>query len=97
VFSPEVARALSAPGRVSGETTDAAVRLTSLTTREREVLIEVASGATNKQIAARLGISVRTVESHREAVMRKLGIHGVAALTRFALDAGLRLRSTTES
>ena len=64
-------------------------RIESLTTRERDVLIEIARGRTNKEIAGRFGISVRTVESHREALMKKLGLRGAASLTRFALDAGL--------
>ena len=53
------------------------------------MLIEIARGRTNKEIANHFAISVRTIESHREAVMRKLGLRGVASLTRFALDAGL--------
>lgn len=69
-------------------------RLAVLTQREREVLIEIARGASNKQIAARLGISVRTVESHREALMRKLQLRGTASLTRFAVDSGLVERHT---
>lgn len=61
----------------------------SLTARERDVLMAIARGATNKEIAAELGISVRTVESHRESVMKKLNIRGAAGLTRFAIDSGL--------
>jgi DNA-binding NarL/FixJ family response regulator len=53
------------------------------------VLVEIARGRSNKGIGARFGISVRTVESHREALMRKLAIHGTAALTRLAIDHGL--------
>ena len=64
-------------------------RLQQLTGREREVLVAIARGASNKEVAAQLGISVRTVESHRESVMRKLDVRGTAALTRFAVDAGL--------
>lgn len=63
--------------------------LSSLTAREREVLVQIAAGRTNKQIAGSLGISPRTVESHRETLMRKLAIRTVAGLTRFALEAGL--------
>jgi DNA-binding NarL/FixJ family response regulator len=47
-------------------------------------------GHTNKAIAAQLGISRRTVEAHRESLMRKLEIHSVAGLTRFALEAGMQ-------
>jgi DNA-binding NarL/FixJ family response regulator len=53
------------------------------------VLTRVASGRTNRETAAELGISVRTVETHRDSLMRKLGIHTVAELTRFALENGL--------
>lgn len=63
--------------------------LAELTSREREVLLEIARGRSNKEIGAQFSISVRTVESHREAVMRKLGIRGTAALTRFAISHGL--------
>ena len=58
-------------------------------TREREVLRHIAEGASNKEIAQQLGISVRTVESHRDSLMRKVGIKSVAGLTRLALRSGL--------
>lgn len=67
----------------------AAGQLDQLTSREREVLIGVARGQMNKEIGAQLGISVRTVESHRDSLMRKLQLRSPAALTRFALEAGL--------
>jgi DNA-binding NarL/FixJ family response regulator len=57
-----------------------------LTARERDVLEGIARGLTNKEIAAELGISHRTVETHRESLMRKLGIRTVAGLTRYVLD-----------
>jgi DNA-binding NarL/FixJ family response regulator len=60
-----------------------------LTARERQVLIGVAEGHTNREIAKQLGISPRTVESHRENLMKKLGVRTVAGLTRLALEAGL--------
>lgn len=56
-----------------------------LSDREREVLVHVAEGLSNKDIASRLGVGVRTVETHREHIMRKLDIHTVAGLTRFAV------------
>lgn len=61
----------------------------SLTSREREVLTLIASGNSNKEAAATLGISPRTVESHRDSVMRKLGARNVADLTRIAIESGL--------
>jgi two-component system nitrate/nitrite response regulator NarL len=60
-----------------------------LSNREREVLTHIAEGFSNKEIATRLGVGVRTVETHRERIMRKLNIHSVAGLTRFALAKGL--------
>jgi len=71
-----------------GDAAGAAASLELLTAREREVLDGVARGLTNKEIASELGISHRTVETHRESLMRKLGIRTVAGLTRFVLDAG---------
>ena len=72
-----------------GLQTNAAQRLELLTKRERDVLVGIASGRTNKEIAADLKLSPRTVESYRETLIRKLGIPSVAGLTRFAIDAGL--------
>jgi len=60
-----------------------------LSPREREVLVGIAEGLGNKEIASRLGVSVRTVETHRERIMRKLDIHCIAGLTRFAINEGL--------
>ena len=60
-----------------------------LTAREREILVHIAEGLTNKEIGAKLGISTRTVEAHRDSLMRKIGIRTVAGLTRLALEQGL--------
>lgn len=62
-----------------------------LTPREREILAHIADGATNREIGTRLGISTRTVEAHRDSLMRKLGIRTVAGLTRLAIEQGLTL------
>ena len=83
-FSPPVARHLAAA--VQDGSQRPAGSLAALTARERDVLVGVASGRTNRETAAALGISVRTVETHRDSLMRKLGIHTVAELTRFALE-----------
>ena len=64
-------------------------RLDSLTAREIEVLVMVAQGHTNRSIAEELGISPRTVETHRERVMAKLRIRTVAGLTRFVVEHSL--------
>ncbi|HEV2209741.1 MAG TPA: response regulator transcription factor [Verrucomicrobiae bacterium] len=60
-----------------------------LTAREREVLVLIAQGQSNKEIASKLGIGVRTIETHRERIMRRLDIHSVAGLTKFAIANGL--------
>jgi DNA-binding NarL/FixJ family response regulator len=85
-FSPEVARvAMEKFVRGRDEPTAAA----QLTHREREVLTQIAEGLSNKEVANLLGMGVRTVETHRERIMNKLGIRSVAGLTKFALQEGL--------
>jgi DNA-binding NarL/FixJ family response regulator len=64
-------------------------RVDDLTTREAEVLQLIAEGQANKQIAAELSISIKTVEKHRQQVMNKLNIHDVAGLTRHAIARGI--------
>lgn len=59
-----------------------------LSEREREVLCEVARGYSNKEVAGRLGISVKTVETHKANVMSKLGLTGRAEIVRYALRQG---------
>jgi len=66
----------------------------ALTPREVNVLRLIAEGYTNRQIAGELGLSVRTVESHREKIMAKLGLHSRAQLVRYA--AAHRLPATPE-
>ena len=60
-----------------------------LTSREREVVQRIAEGQTTKEIAAGLELSVKTVESHRINLMRKLDIHETATLVRYAIRRGL--------
>ena len=60
-----------------------------LTSREAEVLQLVAEGSANKQVADKLGISIKTVEKHRQHLMDKLNIHDTAGLTRYAISAGV--------
>ena len=60
-----------------------------LTDREREILQLVAESYSTKEIAAKLNISVKTVDNHRTNLMRKLNLHDVASLTRYALEIGL--------
>jgi DNA-binding NarL/FixJ family response regulator len=54
-----------------------------------EVFQLIAEGKANKQIAAELGIGMKTIERHREHLMEKLNIHGIAGLTRNAIEAGI--------
>ena len=60
-----------------------------LTPREREVLTLIANGLTNARIAARLGLSRKTIEAHRTNIMKKLDAHDVTALVRHAMSEGL--------
>jgi DNA-binding NarL/FixJ family response regulator len=76
-------------GRISTKTGTGEVALDQLTFRERQVLWGVAHGLLNKQIAARCGLSERTIKLHRTSLTRKLGIKSAAGLALFASDAGL--------
>lgn len=67
---------------------DGGVRET-LTGREQTILLQLAQGHSNKQVALTLEISVRTVETHRKNIKRKLGISSTAGLTRYALEHGV--------
>jgi DNA-binding NarL/FixJ family response regulator len=84
-FTPEISEILFAkfiPGRAGQEQS----RLEySLTAREREIVRLLAEGHSNKEVATSLGISIRTVETHRATLMRKLGLDSVAALVRYAI------------
>jgi two-component system CheB/CheR fusion protein len=73
--------------RPSAMHADAARRFATLTPRQRQVLELVLAGRANKNIAAELGISQRSVENHRAAIMRRTGTRSLAALARFALAA----------
>lgn len=69
---------------------------TDLTSREAELLQLIAEGHANKQVASELGISIKTVEKHRQHLMEKLKIHDIAGLTRFAIAAGI-IESSVQS
>jgi DNA-binding NarL/FixJ family response regulator len=60
-----------------------------LTAREREVIQLLAEGKTSKEVAVTLHLSVKTAETHRTNLMRKLGLHSVADLTRYAVRNGI--------
>jgi DNA-binding NarL/FixJ family response regulator len=70
------------------EKTDSGI-FTVLTPREREVLQSLSEGLSTKKIAARLEVSVKTVETHRAQIMAKLDIHSIAELTKYAIREGL--------
>jgi len=80
-FSPRVVDAMREL-MISGGQDDS---LDSLTTREREIVQLIAESFSNKEIAAKLGMSVRTADTHRTNIMKKLDLHDVAALTRWAI------------
>ena len=63
--------------------------LAELTPRQREVLQLIAEGLNTKEVAARLHVSVKTVETHRQQVLKKLALDGIADLTRYAIREGL--------
>jgi DNA-binding NarL/FixJ family response regulator len=88
-FGPRITQLLGSALRDEAARSASRGRLDLLTPRELEVLSRVAAGRTSREIGEDLGISHRTVETHRESIMKKLGIRTVAGLTRFALEAGL--------
>ncbi|MFA5192801.1 MAG: response regulator transcription factor [Verrucomicrobiia bacterium] len=89
-FSPSIAKRLrdadEQPARRAERLKKHAAGLSS---RELETLQLIAEGQANKQVAAELGISVKTVEKHRDHLMKKLDIHDTAGLTRYAIAAGI--------
>ena len=89
-FSPSIAKRLRSRARETlngkGKLKKKTIRLSS---REMEVLQQIAEGTPNKQIASELGISIKTVEKHRDHLMQKLDIHDTAGLTRYAIETGV--------
>jgi len=87
--SPEIAKRMQARKEASLRLGRPEGNPFELTTREEEVLQLIAEGLPNKGIATQLGISIKTVEKHRQKVMDKLNIHETAGLTRYALKKGM--------
>ena len=87
-FSPSVAQVVinDYVARVNGEP---ARSLRGLSPREREVLVLITEGNSSKDVARRLGVAVRTIDTHRGRIMRKLDVHNIAGLTKFAIAHGL--------
>jgi len=87
-FSPVIAKRLRQQSRAAFVVGEQNPKSEKLTSREAEVLQLVAEGFANKQIAAELTISIKTVEKHRQQAMNKLNIHDIAGLTRYAMAKG---------
>jgi len=85
-FGPEVALLLR-DAMADPRTSDSGINM--LTKREREILQLIAESNSTRDIAAKLQISVKTAENHRTNLMRKLDLHDVASLTRYAISNGL--------
>jgi DNA-binding NarL/FixJ family response regulator len=85
-FGPAVAEHLVLLAAGAGTAADPLDRLSP---RQREILQLIAEGRSTKEIAFDLGLSPSTVDTHRTELMRRLGIHDVAGLVRFAYEAGL--------
>ncbi len=86
-LSPPISRqVVDAYGRRAEDMED---RYDKLTGREREVLQMIAEGRTNREIAVRMHVTIKTVEAHRAHLMDKLGLHSIAELTRYALRKGM--------
>src|SRR3970282_730175 len=85
-FTPRISRmVLEGYLRSEGGPTPRGLLASRLTPREREVVQLLAEGKSNKEVAARLGISVKTAEAHRGNIMRKLNLHSVTELVDYAV------------
>ncbi len=91
-FSPSVSKVI-VEGYLNRSSTsgDSTKSLRALTTREREILQLIAEGHLHQQIAQRLSISVRTVDTHRNNIMKKLDIHDTAGLVNYAIKNGITI------
>ncbi len=85
-FSPSIVKRQRERARRAFDDGRAHRKNMNLTAREAQVLQLIADGRANKQAAAELGISIKTIEKHRQQVMNKLNIHDVAGLTRYAVS-----------
>ena len=89
-FSPAIAKRLHGSDQKSlNRRGQLKKRINRLSSREVEVLQLIAEGQPNKQVAAELGVSFKTIDKHRQHLMAKLNIHDTAGLTRYAISAGI--------
>ncbi len=90
-FSPRISKLILETfiRKAEGQKTQISADEDVLTKREKEIVALVADGLTNQQIAEKLFISARTVDTHRTNIMQKLNIHDVANLVRYAIEKGL--------
>jgi DNA-binding NarL/FixJ family response regulator len=96
-FSPHIVKRLQSISLESPDGCGVSKKKTTLSSREAEVLQLIAEGKANKQVARQLGISIKTVEKHRQHLMSKLDLHDTAGITRYAIAAGIiesRVQST---
>jgi DNA-binding NarL/FixJ family response regulator len=88
-FSPAVSRRVQTRAKKAVDRGASKINGNRLSSREVEVLQLIAEGKPNKQIAAELGVSFKTVDKHRQHLMSKLDIHDTAGLTRYAIGEGI--------
>jgi two-component system response regulator NreC len=88
-LSPEITGVIIDDLLLGGSSEDVATAASQLSAREREVLQLIAEGWSTKQIASHLYVSVKTIETHRRQIMKKLDLHNIADLTKYAVREGL--------
>ena len=88
-FSPSISKRVRERSRKSADRGDSATNGNRLSSREMEVLQLIAEGKPNKQVAAELGVSFKTVDKHRQHLMSKLDIHDIDGLTHYAIAEGI--------
>jgi DNA-binding NarL/FixJ family response regulator len=88
-FTPHTSAVVFSRYIHGGKAKEAASSVNQLTPREHEIIALVAAGKSNKETSDLLGVSVRTVESHRAAIMQKLSLHSIGDLVRYAIRNGI--------
>jgi DNA-binding NarL/FixJ family response regulator len=88
-LSPEIAGVVIDDFLLGAPSDEVATATSRLSPREREVLQLIAEGWSTKQIASHLYVSIKTIETHRRQLMKKLNLHNIADLTKYAIREGL--------